>query len=240
MKYTIIDESDDNSEILVRAEDGKIESIANTPYWRLKMEKFEGERMYWKFNDDVELQETYNNGIFNLFWGDDVINIGIEYQDDVATAIKTNNLKGMDKLYHAHKRNVYKKEMIKNVISSYGDRIEITDRGFIIDDLFMVDRHGTAYRRNKEGKKIDWKFVCIVAKSKKKSMRLPNGVDIIISDLDDTIIAKMLFLLHHDTCHKDNVFMDQLDPELREIIYRNIDKKCECKQCNMRNNYAKV
>ena len=133
------------------------------------MEKFEGERIYWKFNDDVELQETYNNGIFNLFWGDDVINIGIEYQDDVATAIKTNNLKGMDKLYHAHKRNVYKKEMIKNVISSYGDRIYISDRGFIIDDIFMVDRPGTAYQRNKEGKKFDWKFVCIVAKAKRKA-----------------------------------------------------------------------
>ena len=249
MKGTIIDDTSEH-ELIILEENGDVKTIANTPYWKLKMQKFDGERMYHKFNDEVTVQETFTNGIFNLFWGADVINIGIEHQDDVAIAIEKDEVKHLDLLYHAHKRNIYKKEMITNIISAYGERIRILDMGFIIDDMFMVDRHGTAYKKKKigeittmdnfttdphSGKKIlnldDWAFVCIVAHAQKKSIRLPNGVDIIVSDLDDTIIAKILFLLHHETCHKDSVFMNQLDDEFREILFRNISKDCKCDQC---------
>ena len=234
MKQTIVDSN--KNEILVRNRDGRLESIPNTPYWNLKMEQFEGERLYWKFNDSVELQETYTNGIFNLFWGDDVINIGLEYQDEVADSIKTNDLKKLTKLYNAHKKNTYKKELIVNIISAYGERIKIEDMGFIIDDMFLVDRNRTAYQRKKpdpigpiNGKdKLErgsgngvWKFICIVARAQKRTLRLPEGVDVIIDELDDTIIGKILFLLNPNI--KDSVFWGQVSAENKEIIKRNKD-----------------
>ena len=213
---------------------GNIGSVPNNPYWRLKLKRYNGDRIYHKFNDECEIQETFNQGIFNFTVKsegiDSIIQIRVEWADDVATAIENEDLNTMLEIFEIHRSGGkgFQEKMLASLMNKYSGRIEVTDKGFIIDKRFMVDRNGTAHINQhydgisgdkKKQKKIadSWKFICIVAaQARKRKLRLPDGTETEIDPTDDTILRKILFLLRPNM--NDRVFTDQLTDTIREEL----------------------
>ena len=213
---------------------GNIGSVPNNPYWRLKLKRYNGDRIYHKFNDECEIQETFNQGIFNFTVKsegiDSIIQIRVEWADDVATAIENEDLNSMLEIFEIHRSGGkgFQEKMLDSLMNQYSGRIEVTDKGFIIDKRFMVDRNGTAHINQhydgisgdkKKQKKIadSWKFICIVAaQARKRKLRLPDGTETEIDPTDDTILRKILFLLRPNM--NDRVFTDQLTDTIREEL----------------------
>jgi|TARA_R110002051_G_scaffold61748_4_gene113221 hypothetical protein len=219
-------------QLVFQDDQGNIDAVPNNPYWRLKLKRFAGDRIYHKFNDDVDIQETYNQGIFNFRVISDgiesVVQIRVEWSDDVSTAIENEDLDTMLMIFEIHRSGGkgFQEKMLDALMNQYAGRIEVTDLGFIIDGRFMVDRHGSArvnslYKGtgDKQKKLTDkeWKFICIVAAGvRKRKVRMPNGEEIEIDPVDEQIMRKILFLLNPNM--SDRVFTNQLPSIIREEL----------------------
>ena len=165
---------------------------------------------------------------------DSIIQIRIEWADDVATAIENEDLNTMLEIFEIHRSGGkgFQEKMLDSLMNQYSGRIEVTDKGFIIDKRFMVDRNGTAHiNQNYDGisgdkkkqKKIadNWKFICIVAaQARKRKLRLPDGTETEIDPTYETKLRNILFLLRPNI--NDLVFTDKLtDTILEELEYDN-------------------
>ena len=233
----IVDERDD--QIIIQDDiTGRIESYPNAPYWRLKLKQFNKERIYHKFGRNVEIQETYDIGIFNLTIEGHTLNVRDVWRDDVARAIIDGDEMQIKQIYAHHQGQGVQSKMVEALLTQFPNRIRVEDEGFIVDDMFKIDRHGSAsYRSNMKKFKAtgqqqitsDWSFLCIVSKARsKKKVKLPSGEIIEIDPLDEQIIDKILFLLEPNM--KDSVFTNQLPDEIKEILKRNDEREYTNKQ----------
>ena len=64
---------------------GKIMTKINDQYNNLKYGKYEGNRIFYKFNDEAEVQETYDDRIFNCTYKDETIQV--RKSEDICSAI---------------------------------------------------------------------------------------------------------------------------------------------------------
>ena len=233
----IIDEREDQI-VFQNDVTGRIESYPSRPYWQLRLKTFNNERIYHKFGRNVEIQETYNEGIFNLTIEGHTLNIRDVWRDDVARAILDGDEMQIKKIYAHHQGQGVQSKMVEALITQFPNRVEVKDEGFIIDGMFKIDRHGSAsYRSNMKKFKADgqqkitsdWSFLCIVSKAvAKKKVKLPTGETIEINPLDEQIIDKILFLLEPNM--KDTIFTHQLPEEIKEILRRNDERDYTDKQ----------
>ena len=215
-------------------EEGKIRTLINDKYTELKLEQFDGNRIFYNFGDGLQVQETYDERIFNCYKGEVVINIrdGKKICEFIADQNKT----GYDEYFKEHYYQQHKSEFLNKMVETYGDRVVKVRDGYIVDNIWKVNNQGTSYyhaeghRGNFDdhiGHQVhgdtvedtgeNWHFLCTVAQGKFMKMSIESDIGAL--ELDEatiTILAKINFLMNPNT--NDSVFMNQLPEKLRKIL----------------------
>ena len=203
--------------------DGKIMTKINDSYNNLKYGKYDGNRIFYKFDDEAEIQETYDDRIFNCTYKGETMQV--RKSEDICKAIKNQNLDDYEIVFKETYYEIHKIELITDLVKrSYGERVKLrNDDTFVIDDRFMVDSNATAHygKRAKKFNSISWdkrwEFLCIVVKGRprKKSIKTKIGLVELDTKLLE-ILAKINFLINPTMT--DGVFVSQLPEWLTKTI----------------------
>ena len=221
MNPQIIAERDNT---LILFDSGKVVTVPNTLYNQVKYRDFKGDRISYHFNDDMYIQETYDNGIFNAFINEETLNI----RDSVALCecIKEHQNNNNSEKYELLFKKLYlrdnKDKIMKEMIGVFGERVEMITRDdvthYIVDDRFMVDSHGVSHYKSDVG---HWKFLCTVAQGNLSKMSISTKIgDIELESTELTIMGKIGFLLAPDIT--DSVFFHQLSEKMQDVIKQEV------------------
>jgi hypothetical protein len=217
MNPQIIAERDNT---LILFDTGKVVTVPNTLYNQVKYRDFKGDRILYHFNDDMYIQETYDNGIFNAFINEETLNI----RDSVALCecIKEHQNNNNSEKYELLFKKLYlrdnKDKIMKEMIGVFGERVEMITRDdvthYIVDDRFMVDSHGVSHYKSDVG---HWKFLCTVAQGNLSKMSISTKIgDIELESTELTIMGKIGFLLTPDIT--DHTFFHQLSEKMQDVL----------------------
>lgn len=214
------------SHIIFKNENGTVSIEPNTPYFRLKLLEFKGERIRHDIPiEGIEILETFNGMIFNISLNGQTITTRPNMADEVVSSF--NNVDKLYKIFNDYNNNKYNIKLLEGVLEKYGERIKTHDLGFIIDDLFLVDRTGVAWNW-KNGKRftahrtnLGSGAICIVVnKTQRLKLQTSNNGLVEIDELGYIILSKIEFLLNPNV--NDDVFISQLPKDTIEIIKRNV------------------
>lgn len=218
------------SHIFYINDNGEVKIEPNTPYFKTKLVEFSGDRISKYFPiEGIMIQETFDEMIFNITFNETVVTTRPHLADMIVEAF--NDPEKIIEIVNKYNSNSFNVSLIENFLEKYGERVKVIDIGFVVDDLFLVDRNGTAYNW-KDGKKnsdvrtnLSNGGICIVVKnvSEKTIFDEHRKQQITIDPLAFTVLSKIEFLLSPNT--KDVVFMDQLPKETVEILQRQESEK---------------
>ena len=195
---------------------GKIMTKINDTYNNLKYGKYDGNRIFYKFNDEAEVQETYDDRIFNCKYKDETMQV--RKSEDICNAINNDNLDDYAIVFKETYYTIHRIELITGLVKrSYGERVKLTnDETFVIDDRFMVDSKATAHYGTRSSDK-NWKFLCIVVKGRPRKKAIKTKIGLV--ELDEKlleILTKINFLINPNIM--DSVFTSQLPEWLHKTI----------------------
>jgi hypothetical protein len=213
------------SHIIFENENGTTSIEPNTPYFKLKLLEFKGERIRHDIPiEGIEILETFNGMIFNISLNGQTITTRPNMADEVVSAF--NNVDKLYQIFNDYNNNKYNIKILEGVLDKYGERIKTHNLGFIVDDLFLVDRTGVAWNW-KDGEKyvshrtnLGSGAICIVVnKTQRLKLQTSNAGLVTIDELGYIILSKIEFLLNPDL--NDSVFIHQIPKKTKDILNRN-------------------
>ena len=214
------------SSIIYKEDSGIVSIVPNTPYFRLKVLENKNERIrYDNPIEGIEVMETFNGMIFNISLNGQTITTRPNMADAVVRSF--DNTDELYQIFDKYNNNRYNIKLLKGVLSKYGDRIKPVEQGFVIDDIFLVDRTGVCWLWDAEHKVKDKKHrtnlgsgaICIVV-DKIQKLRLKQGDGLItIDEMGYVILSKIEFLINPNL--DDNVFMHQLPAKVAKVLELN-------------------
>ena len=195
---------------------GKIMTKINDSYNQLKYGKYEGNRIFYKFSDEAEVQETYDDRIFNCKYKDETMQV--RKSEDICNAINNDNLDDYAIVFKETYYEIHKIELITDLVKrSYGERVQLkNDDTFVVDDRFMVDSKATAHYGTRSSER-NWKFLCIVVKGRPRKKAIKTKIGLV--ELDEKlleILAKINYLLNPDV--NDTILTGQLPEWLLKTL----------------------
>jgi len=203
---------------------GKIMTKINDSYNNLKYGKYDGNRIFYKFDDEAMIQETYDDRIFNCTYKGETMQV--RKSEKICESILDNSIDNYAVVFKETYYEIHKIELITDLVKrSYGERVQLkNDNTFVIDDRFMVDEHGTAHygrkgQRNRDDITKDrrWSFLCIVVKGRPRKKSIKTKIGLV--ELDEKlleILSKIQFLLYPTMT--DGVFTSQLPDWLTKTM----------------------
>jgi hypothetical protein len=138
--------------------DGDIDTVNKTPYNVLKYKEYHGNRIFYDFDENHKIAETYDDRIFNCTLNKATMQIRMGKSNELAQCILDEKEKkggGLKKYQELFKKQYYDKnrdELIDNMVGVLGERVKKITGGYMIDDMFMVDMHGTSHIIQRDGK----------------------------------------------------------------------------------------
>lgn len=213
------------SHIIYKEDNGIVSIVPNTPYFNLKIMENKNERIRFDSPiEGIEVLETFNGMIFNISLNGKTITTRPNMADEVVQSFNdTNKLYDIFDRYNTQKYNM---KLLEGVLSKYKDRIKTNKKGFIIDEIFLVDRTGVCWIWDKEKGDVNKSHrtnlgsgaVCIVVdKTQKLRLNSKDGL-VEIDEMGYIILSKIEFLLNPNL--EDNVFMNQLPKKHVDILKR--------------------
>ena len=199
---------------------GKIMTKINDSYNNLKYGKYDGNRIFYKFDDEAMIQETYDDRIFNCTYKGETMQV--RKSEKICESILDNSIDNYAVVFKETYYEIHKIELITDLIKrSYGERVKLRDdNSFVVDDRFMVDDKATAHY-SKRGKNVKedkrWTFLCIVVKGRPRKKGIKTSIGIV--ELDEKlleILAKINFLIKPNMT--DTIFTSQLPEWLSKTI----------------------
>lgn len=195
----------------------------NTPYYRQKILKSKGRRIRHTFGKGAWVKETYNDMIFNAELAGVPAQIRSNYANQLCEAIEQDDIALYQQIFTDHDSLEFDTKLLDSAIEMFGDRVKVVNDGFVVDDLFLVDRKGTAWVWDYETntKMImgngGCKSLCIVV----KKMPAAGFVDgkYQVDSLIYTVLSKVMYLMDPDM--NDQVFTRQIPERHMEILERN-------------------
>ena len=228
MNPQIIAERDNT---LILFESGKVKTVPNTLYNQVKYRDFKGDRIFYKFDDNMYVQETFDNGIFNAFIKEETIQIrdSVSLCESIIAHKKSNDTDLYDKLFKKLYIIENKERIMKEMMIVFGDRVKTIRRKqgerldehtrYIIDDRFMVNDRGVSHYKDDKG---HWKFLCTVAQGNLSKMSINTAIgDIELESTELTIMGKIGFLLAPDIT--DHVFLHQLSDKMQDVLKAEVE-----------------
>ena len=211
------------SHIIYKEDNGIVSIVPNTPYFNMKVLENKNERI--KFDlpiEGIEILETFNGMIFNISLNGQTITTRPNMADAVVESFSDTDK--IYKIFDDYNNNKYNLKLLKGVLEKYGDRIKTRPDGFVIDDIFLVDRTGVCWLwdnenncRNKNHRtNLGSGAVCIVVdKTQRLKLNTNNGL-VEIDEMGYIILSKIEFLMQPNL--KDAVFMHQLPKKVKTIL----------------------
>ena len=228
MNPQIIAERDNT---LILFESGKVKTVPNTLYNQVKYRDFKGDRIFYKFDDNMYVQETFDNGIFNAFIKEETIQIrdSVSLCESIIAHKKSNDTDLYDKLFKKLYIIENKEKIMKEMMIVFGDRVKTIRRKqgerldehtrYIIDDRFMVNDRGVSHYKDDKG---HWQFLCTVAQGNLSKMSINTAIgDIELESTELTIMGKIGFLLAPDIT--DHVFLHQLSDKMQDVLKAEVE-----------------
>ena len=220
MEYQVLDKRDG---VYIVMRNSKVFTVSKDDYMELKLEHYNGNRIFYEFSDGISVQETYDDRIFNCHLYNVIINV--RDGNAIARLIRDKNEAGFIELVKQHYYTAHRIELLEKILDTYGDRVVKIKGGYVIDDIFMVDDKGTSYYKNQSQQrtlkhfkdKNEWKFLCTVAQRGVRRITMDTEVGVL--ELDETcmtILAKIGFFCNPNI--KDSVFMNQLPNKIQKLL----------------------
>jgi len=192
-------------------------------YNLMKYDKFNGNRIILKLGKNAEIQETYNNGIFNVRIK--TLRTQLRDKEKICLCInhylETKDLTPLKDLLKDKFQASVDINLLKQFLFKYEPRLKYKFNELIIDNRFKVDHVGQAYYYNKNIKK--WTPLCIVATGNLNQVFQIH--DKVLGSFKSNyktleIVSKTFFLLNPNL--NDKVFYNQLDKGLKEELKRDL------------------
>lgn len=209
---TVLEERKD---LIVLILHGKVQTMPLTPYTEVKYKHFNGNRIAYRFNNEMAVQETYDDGIFNCAYK--TAQMQIRRRNAIADSVLQHYRCGSTEAYERLFLQEYAErnyiDLLKFLLAGYRQRLRFEensgDGAIYIDGSFKVDRHGNAYV--KDG--TEYRSICIVVQGNlfETSVETPIG-RVSLDEKALTILAKTMFLLNPNI--EDEVFRRQMPPQV--------------------------
>lgn len=207
---TILEERKDMFVLILN---GKVQTVPLTPYTEVKYRHFNGNRIAYRFSEEMEVQETYDDGIFNCSYK--TAQMQIRKQDAVAEAILQHYRCGSTSAYERLFLQEYADrnciDLLKFMLAGYRQRLRFEEKStddeaiYIDNGSFKVDRHGNAYVKDDN----EYRRICIVVKGNLSEICVETPIGrISLDETALTILAKTMFLLNPNL--EDEVFRRQM------------------------------
>ena len=215
------------SHIIYLQDNGSVTIVPNTPYFRMKIIEWKNERI--KFDspiEGVEVMETFNGMIFNISLNGKTITTRPNMADAVVESFS--NIDKLYEIFDKYNNDKYNIKLLEGVLKKYGDRIKIIPEGFVLDDLFLIDRVGVCWLWDSKRKEKNTSHrtnlgsgaVCIVVdKTQRLKLKTTEGNFVEIDEMGYIILSKIDFIMNPNL--KDKVFTGQLPKNVRDILERN-------------------
>ena len=206
MKHDVLEEQDD---LFIVQTDGHISTLPRNDYFILKLHHFDGNRIFYDFGKNgARIEETYDDGIFNCYHDESLVQIADG--ESIARAILDKNYDAFFSLFARWFGIKQQEKILCTIFRQYGQRVrqDKSSGMYIIDDIFGVNEHGVGRYCTEDGK---WKNMCIVVRQsvKPREINMPGIGPVLLNEITQTILAKVLFLLFPT---RDIVFLNQLSP----------------------------
>lgn len=212
--YAILEERKDMFVLILQ---GKVQTVPLTPYTEVKYRHFNGNRIAYRFSEEMEVQETYDDGIFNCSYK--TAQVQIRKRDAIAEAIlqhyrcgSTSTYERLFQLEYADRNCI---ELLKFMLAGYRQRLRFEkksnddEEAIYIDGSFKVDRHGNAYVRDGH----EYRRICIVVQGSLSETGVETPIGrVSLDETALTILAKTMFLLNPNL--EDEVFRSQVPSQI--------------------------
>ena len=214
------------SHIIYKEDNGIVSIVPNTPYFNMKVLENKNERI--KFDlpiEGIEILETFNGMIFNISLNGQTITTRPNMADAVVESFSDTDK--IYKIFDDYNNNKYNLKLLEGVLEKYKERIKTRTEGFVIDDIFLIDRTGVCWLWDSKNKCKNTKHrtnlgsgaICIVVnKTQRLKLKTNNGL-IEIDEMGYIILSKIEFLMQPNL--EDTVFMFQLPKKIQTILQRN-------------------
>ncbi len=214
MTHVLLEERDD---LFLLQTNSEITTVPKNDYFILKLKHFDGNRIFYAFGQNsARVEETYDDGIFNCWHGKHQVQIA--NGQAIAKIILEKDYDGFFALFAKWYGTKMQKEIINTVLQAHSYRIKYAKHAkndmYEIDNTFAVDSHGVAYYRAENDQ---WEHLCLVVQSsvKEKAVDLPALGPVLLNEITQTILAKIMFLLYPTA---DGIFMAQLPEYLKKQV----------------------
>lgn len=215
---------DRQDQLIVLDLNGKVDTKPKTEYFVLKFKDFDGDRIFYQFDKESWIQETYNDGIFNCVFKSERMQIRTANRIAFCINWHKNNknaklgLKPFEELFKKNFVKYIQLDVLKSILKPFEHRIKYHDDGIEIDDRFFVNKNAQAHYK-KQG---IYESLCIVADGYLENFDVDSKIgDIEINAKTLEIVAKVMFLIKPDIT--DSVFFEQLPKELQEQLKRDFE-----------------
>jgi hypothetical protein len=212
--------------LVLHLEDGRVDTVINDNYSKLKYGTYMGNRIFYKFDNDIEIAETFNDRIFNCTYNGETIQFRDEHSNKLAGVIKEESKTAYIEFYKEIYFQKHRTELLNDLmIESYGGRVVAQNDGsFVIDNVFMINSHGQAYFiSSKKSKNPQWSNLCIVVEGSLNPQVMQTKVGAVEFDTTLlTIMYKIDYLISPtvkaETGLINNTFMYQLPNWLQKQV----------------------
>jgi hypothetical protein len=216
---TIIDS--DYQTLTIKTIDNQILIRNIDEYNLLKYGEFEGKRIIVNLPENVKVVETFDEGIFNVSNNDVSIQLRdrIEICKRLTYCMQNETSDPIKELLLNSIETEIKKDVLEKWLIPFYERVQIIDCEVIIDNIFKVNKDGTAYYKDSKG----WNFLCIVVHSNGQQNRIIKHElgEVKIDFKTIEIYNKVLFLLFPNL--QDNIFLNQLPLKIKTLILKRND-----------------
>tara|TARA_B110000438_G_scaffold89498_1_gene88969 strand:- start:3897 stop:4580 length:684 start_codon:yes stop_codon:yes gene_type:complete len=212
--------------IIYKEDNGVVSIVPSTPYFNMKVIECKNERI--KFDipiEGIEIIETFNGMIFNISLNGQTITTRPNMADAVVEAFTDTDK--IYKIFDDYNNNKYNLKLLQGVLEKYGERIRTVPDGFVIDDIFLIDRTGVCWlwdnklkqRNTSHRTNLGSGAVCIVVDKTQRLKLKTSGGLVEIDEMGYIILSKIDFIMNPNL--EDNVFMHQLPIKIQTILKRN-------------------
>ena len=130
--------------IFIDKGNGEVGVEPNTPYFYHRLVVSNNERIFKEFpKDSITVQETFNEMIFNITVGNGVVTTRPSIANKLVQSL--DDPEKIIDIFNEYRTNELNIKLLESILARYGERIRLINEGFLVDDLFLVDRDGCAF-----------------------------------------------------------------------------------------------
>jgi hypothetical protein len=200
----------------------------NDSYNIVKYGTYQANRIFFSFDDEARVEETYNERIFNCYYkykGKEQL-LQLRNANEICDHIINKDKESFIELFKDNYYKLHKEALLNGLIQNNNilkDRVKIEKSGdYIVDDVFKVDSHANTYvmerHRIKDSKRlIRWQNLCttIPNKNKERTIHTKEIGDVEVDEATLRCLGKIFGLVQPHTW--DSVVWGQIPKWLKKI-----------------------